>query len=33
MAHDCGQGLLLGFPTVPAAEAESVAARLRAAIG
>ncbi len=33
IAHDCGQGLLLGFPTVPASEAESIAARLRAAIG
>ncbi len=33
MAHDCGQGLLLGFANLPAAEAESIAARLLAAIG
>jgi GntR family transcriptional regulator/MocR family aminotransferase len=33
VAHDCGQGLLLGFPTIPAADADSVVARLRAAIG
>ncbi len=31
MAHDCGQGLLLGFANVPAAEAEAVVARLLAA--
>jgi GntR family transcriptional regulator/MocR family aminotransferase len=33
MAHDCGRGLLLGFANLPAAEAESIAARLLAAIG
>jgi GntR family transcriptional regulator/MocR family aminotransferase len=32
LAHDCGQGLLLGFANVPAAEAEAVVARLLAAI-
>nr|WP_294514274.1 PLP-dependent aminotransferase family protein [uncultured Rhodopila sp.] len=33
MAHDCGQGLLLGFANLPVAEAETVVARLLAAIG
>jgi GntR family transcriptional regulator/MocR family aminotransferase len=33
MAHDCGQGLLLGFANLPAAEAEPVAARLLAGVG
>jgi GntR family transcriptional regulator/MocR family aminotransferase len=33
MAHDCGQGLLLGFANVPATEAETVVARLLSAIG
>jgi GntR family transcriptional regulator/MocR family aminotransferase len=33
MAHDCGQGLLLGFVNVPASDAEAVVARLLAAIG
>jgi GntR family transcriptional regulator/MocR family aminotransferase len=32
VAHDCGQGLLLGFPSVPAAEAAFIADRLQAAI-
>jgi GntR family transcriptional regulator/MocR family aminotransferase len=33
MAHDCGQGLLLGFANLPAADAAAVVARLRAALG
>ncbi len=33
MAHDCGQGLLLGFANLPAETAEAAVLRLRAAIG
>ena len=32
MAHDCGQGLLLGFTNAPEAEAESLVARLAQAV-
>jgi len=32
MAHDCGQGLLLGFTNVPEAEAVSLVARLAQAV-
>nr|WP_294527928.1 PLP-dependent aminotransferase family protein [uncultured Rhodopila sp.] len=33
MAHDCGQGLLLGFANIAASDAETVVTRLLAAIG